>query len=404
MSDPVLVLNAGSSSIKFSLFSPERDDLDEMARGLFEGIGTEPRFTAKGPDGAKIAERNWPAAEAPKSHRAAMQMLGEWIGEFLRGGPVSAVGHRVVHGGAAFTGPVVIDPAVLDRLNDLIPLAPLHQPHNLKAIEAVAIAYPGVPQVACFDTSFHRDHPWVADTFGLPPRFYDQGIRRYGFHGLSYEFIAHELKHVAPDLAAGKVVVAHLGNGASMCAIENGRSVDSTMGFTAVDGLPMGTRCGQIDPGVLLHFTDQLGMSTAAVTELIYKDAGLKGMSGLSNDMRALLQSEAEAALGAVAYFVYRIRRELGALAAAMAGIDGLIFTGGIGENAAPIRARVCADQSWLGIELDEAANEAGGPKISTASARTQVLIVKTNEEKMIARHTLAALGRWGNPSNPAQG
>jgi acetate kinase len=392
MPDPVLVLNAGSSSIKFALFRPQGGDLDEIARGLFEGIGGNPRFSARGPDGTKLAERSWPAAEAPKTHRSAMRVLGSWIREFLNGGGVAAVGHRVVHGGPGFAQPVVIDADTLDRLDDLIPLAPLHQPHNLRAIEAVAVGYPGVPQVACFDTSFHRNHPWVADTFGLPGQYYDAGVRRYGFHGLSYEYIAEELRHIAPALATGKVVVAHLGNGASMCAIHGGRSVDSTMGFTAVDGLPMGTRCGQIDPGVILHLIDRLGLTTAQVSDLIYTGSGLKGMSGVSNDMRELLASEEEAAKRAVAYFVYRIRRELGALAAAMQGIDGLVFTGGIGENAAPIRAMVCADQAWLGIALDEAANADDGPLISIGP--TQVWVIRTNEEKMIARHTLAALAR----------
>jgi acetate kinase len=281
----------------------------------------------------------------------------------------------------------------MEALEAFVPLAPLHQPHNLKAIEAVALAAPGVPQVACFDTAFHQTHPWVADTYALAERFYDQGIRRYGFHGLSYEFIAQALVEEHPQLAEGRVVVCHLGNGASACAIQAGRSVDSTMGFTALDGLPMGTRTGQLDPGVVLHLIDELGMTTAEVSNLLYKESGLKGLSGISSDMRDLEASEAPEAARAISYFTHRIRREVAALAAAMGGIDGLVFTAGIGEHSTRVRAEVVEGLGWLGIELDPAANRRHGPRISTDASRVEALVIPTNEEKMIARHALRVAG-----------
>ncbi|MGF1562775.1 MAG: acetate/propionate family kinase [Geminicoccaceae bacterium] len=393
MKDPVLVINAGSSSIKFQLFEAvSTDDLDQIAGGQFEGIGTKPHFVAKNADGEKLVDRYWEGDDGPKTHRGCMQVLIDWIGDFLDGGKVAAVGHRVVHGGELYSAPVKIDGDVHEKLESLISLAPLHQPHNLKAIDAMAVAYPGVPQVACFDTAFHQQHPWVADTYALPRRYYDEGIQRYGFHGLSYEFIAREMRKVAPHIASGKMVVCHLGNGASMCAIDNGRSMDSTMGFTAVDGLPMGTRTGQLDPGVVLHFIDELGMTTKEVTDLIYKQSGLLGLSGVSNDMRELEGSDNPHAKDAIDYFTFHIRRNVGALAAAMGGLDGVVFTGGIGENSVRIRREVCTGLEFLGIRIDDAKNEAKGPKISSDDAGTEVWVIKTNEEKMIALHALAVL------------
>jgi len=302
------------------------------------------------------------------------------------------VGHRVVHGGVEFAAPVAIDASVLAKLESLCPLAPLHQPHNLAAIKAIKTQMPGLPQVACFDTAFHRHHPELADWFALPRRFYDEGIRRYGFHGLSYEYIASALPEVAPEIAKARVVVAHLGSGASMCGLRDGRSQDSTMGFTALDGLPMGTRCGALDPGVVLHLNRAHGMDADAIERLLYHDCGLKGVSGISNDMRDLLASDDPKAAQAIDLFVWRICRELGALAAALGGLDGLVFTAGIGERSAEIRARVCARAAWLGIELDDKANRSGGPRISTSASKIAVYAIPTDEELMIARHTLAVL------------
>src|SRR5581483_6453635 len=306
----------------------------------------------------------------------------------VRGHRIIAAGHRVVHGGLQFTRPVRIDAAVLAALESLVPLAPLHQPHNLAAIRAITGRAPGLPQVACFDTSFHRTQPAVAQTFALPRRYTEEGVLRYGFHGLSYEYIASVLRRTDDRAAAGRTVVAHLGNGASLCALTGGRSVASTMGFTAVDGLPMGTRCGALDPGVLLYLMDRHGMDARALEKLIYQQSGLLGVSGLSSDLRTLLASPDPRAAQAVDLFVYRIGRELGSLAAALGGLDALVFTGGIGENAAAIRARVCRDAAWLGLELDEAANEAGGPLVSCSESKVHAWIIPTNEEFMIARHT----------------
>ncbi len=387
MSDLVLVINAGSSSLKFSLFEqPAAGPPEAVAGGQIEGIGLKPRFVAKQPDGEVLAELEYAAGGG---HRMAMQHLVDWLAGYLEGRKVGVVGHRVVHGGTDFAEPVLVDGRVMEALEQLIPLAPLHQPHNLKAIEAVALAYPGVPQVACFDTAFHRHHPWVADTYALPRDHYEQGIRRYGFHGLSYEFIARELKRIAPRLAAGRVVVAHLGNGASACAIRDGRSVDSSMGFTALDGLPMGTRSGQIDPGVLLHLLSDGGLSGDALSDLLYKRSGLLGLSGISSDMRDLEASDSPDAAAAIDYFAYRIRREIGALAAALEGIDGLVFTAGIGEHSANIRAKVCDGLEWLGITLDGSRNARHDPVVSTEASAVEVRVIPTNEEQMIASHAL---------------
>ncbi len=393
MSDAVLVLNAGSSSIKVSVFTV--GDGDAVPRlhldGQISGIGNHPHFVAKDADGNTLEDEHW---ESGGGHAAALQRLSDWFAGRPSAEALIAVGHRVVHGGPDHSAPVVVDRDILAKLDAFVPLAPLHQPHNLAPIRIIAERQPDLPQVACFDTAFHRGHPEVADRYALPPDYYDRGVRRYGFHGLSYEYIARSLPRVAPDLAEGRVVVAHLGNGASMCAIRAGRSVESTMGFTAVDGLPMGTRCGSLDPGVVLYCIQQLGMGAAQVEDLLYRQSGLLGVSGISNDMRELLSSDDPRAHLALSLYVYRINQELGRLAASLGGLDGLVFTAGIGENAAPIRARVCEGARWLGVDLDEQANQAGGPRLTTAGSRVSAWVIPTDEERMIALHTLAAIGR----------
>lgn len=391
MSNAILVLNAGSSSIKFTVFD-HNGELQVRYSGQIEGIGTRPSFKVKGGDGAVIHETGWENPPLGKGHAYALEQLAGWLDPRLPEDGLIGVGHRVVHGGPKYSAPTVIDDTVLHDLEGYVPLAPLHQPANLAGIGATMDFLPGVPNVACFDTAFHRAHPKVADMFGLPGELYDEGVRRYGFHGLSYEYIARALKQIDPALAAGRTVVAHLGNGASMCAIRDGRSMDSTMGFTALDGLPMGTRSGQLDPGVLLYLMQEKGMGARQIEELLYKRSGLLGISGLSNDMRNLEASADPRAAEAIDYFVYRIVRETGALAAAMGGIDGLVFTAGIGENAAGIRERVCRELAWLGLVFDPEANSRRGPRISGPDSNVAAYVIPTDEERMIALHTLAAL------------
>ncbi len=387
MIDVILVLNAGSSSIKFSLFAGDADTPALLMSGQIEGLYATPRFVARDATGALIDERRWPEGERIGHDGAVAHLVG-----FLRGHRdryrLYAAGHRVVHGGLAYSDPVRIDAEVVAGLDALTRLAPLHQPHNLAPIRALMEQAPQLPQVACFDTAFHRRQPELAQRFALPAKITERGVRRYGFHGLSYEYIASTLPGLDPAAAAGRVVVAHLGNGASMCAMVGGRSVAGTTGFTAVDGLPMGTRSGTLDPGVLLYLMDDLAMDARAIENLIYKESGLLGVSGISSDMRTLLASQAPGAREAVDLFVYRIRRELGSLAAAMDGLDAFVFTGGIGEHATVIRERVCRDAAWLGLELDAAANEAGGPRISAEGSPVSAWVIPTNEELMIARHT----------------
>jgi len=391
MQDAILVLNAGSSSIKFSLFADQGGQPGFRLGGLIEGIYTSPSFSARDARGATIGAHKWEAGTR-LGHEGGIAHLTEFLqglrGEFR----LVAVGHRVVHGGMEFAQPVRLDAQVVAKLEKLVPLAPLHQPHNLAPIRIVAARTPQLPQVACFDTAFHRAQPELAQSFALPPEITDRGVRRYGFHGLSYEYIAGALPGLDAKAAAGRVVVAHLGNGASMCAMRAGRSVASTMGFTAVDGLPMGTRCGNIDPGVVLYLMDELGMDARAIEKLIYQQSGLLGVSGVSSDMRTLLASREPRARLAVDLFVYRIGRELGSLAAALGGLDALVFTGGIGERSAEIRERVCRDARWLGIEPDPAANLAGGPRVSTPASGVAAWAIPTNEELMIARHTRRAI------------
>jgi acetate kinase len=387
MADAILVLNAGSSSLKFSVFRSGGAELELSLRGQAEGLTTRPRFTAQDASGKSLSERVWKEGE-PLGQESAVSHLVEFLRGNLGEHRLVAVGHRVVHGGLEFSEPVRVTPEVIRALEKLVPLAPLHQPHNLAPIRFVLERLPSLPQVACFDTAFHRVQPELAQAFALPEEITDRGVRRYGFHGLSYEYIASALPAVDARAAAGKVVVAHLGNGASMCAMQGGRSVASTMGFTAVDGLPMGTRSGSLDPGVLLYLMDELKMDARAIETLIYQRSGLLGVSGVSSDMRALLSSDAPRAKLAVDLFVYRIGRELGSLAAALGGLDALVFTGGIGEHAVPIRERVVQGAGWLGLSLDPAANSADGPRISAANSRVPAYVIPTNEELMIARHT----------------
>lgn len=389
MDDCLIVVNAGSSSIKFALHSAE-PPFAARWRGLIEGIGTAPHLRLRDATGATKLERNWP--KEGFDHAAAMRAMLALGPEVMAGAKARAVGHRVVHGGMEFTGPVLVRPSVMTSLEALCPLAPLHQPHNLAPIRAAAELAPELPQVACFDTAFHRTQPDIAQAFALPRALTEAGIRRYGFHGLSYEFIASRLAAVNPPLAEQRVVVAHLGNGASLCAMERGRSVASTMGFTAVDGLMMGTRSGAIDPGVLIHLMDTQGMDARAIEDLLYRKSGLLGVSGLSSDMRTLRASDDPRAAQATALFVYRILREIGSMAAALGGIDALIFTGGIGENDVATRAEVSAGCAWLGLALDEGRNRAGQGRISDDQSAVSAWVVPTDEETMIARHTEALL------------
>ncbi len=387
MSNAILVLNAGSSSIKFSLFVERGEQLEPGLGGQVEGLYTAARFVSKAPDGAVKAEKSWPAG-LKLGHDGALDHLIGHLRSELAGDRLIGIGHRVVHGGMAYTRPTRVDAAVLKVLETFIPLAPLHQPHNLAPIRRALGRAPELPQVACFDTSFHRTQPDVAQMFALPADLHEAGVLRYGFHGLSYEYIASVLPDIDPTAAKGRSVVLHLGNGASMCAIAAGRSLASTMGFTAVEGLPMGTRSGALDPGVILYLMDQRGMDARAIEKLLYTQSGLLGVSGISSDMRTLLSSQAPRAKLAVDLFLYRIRRELGSLAAALAGLDAIVFTGGIGENAPVIRSRACRDAAWLGVDIDGAANAAGRGRISTGASRVAVWVIPTNEELMIARHT----------------
>ena len=392
MADCVLVLNAGSSSLKFCVYTlPAAGQWRLEARGQVEGIGTKPRFKAKDGSDQLLAEQALDGTVHDAS--TALDALAAWLRGHFREPRVLGVGHRVVHGGARHAGPARVTAELLAELRALVPLAPLHQPHNLAAIDAIASRMPDVPQVACFDTSFHRGQPAVAELVPLPAELRREGVQRYGFHGLSYEYIAGVLPQAAPGLATGRVIVAHLGSGASLCALRGGRSLDSSFGFTALDGLCMGTRPGALDPGVVLYLFQQKGLSAREVESLLYKRSGLLGISGISNDMRDLLRSTEPAARLAVDYFVYRAAREIGGLAAVLGGVDGLVFTAGIGENSAGIRARICAASAWLGLELDAGANDAAGPRISAASSRVSAWVIPTNEELMIARHTGAVLG-----------
>ena len=393
MADAIAVLNAGSSSFKFSLFAAHVDALELIARGQAEGLYTAPRFVARDGAGKLLGEKSW-SDGVRLGHEGALDHLVAFMRAEFAGHTLVGVGHRVVHGGLEYTHPTRVDAPTLAALEKYVPLAPLHQPHNLAPIRALLDRSPQLPQVACFDTSFHSGAPPVAQAFALPKAITDRGVRRYGFHGLSYEYIAQALPQHDERAARGKTVVLHLGNGSSMCAMADGRSMASTMGFTAADGLPMGTRCGSLDPGVVLYLMDELKMDARAIEKLIYQQSGLLGMSGISSDMRTLEASAAPQAKAAIDVFVYRIGRELGSLAAALGGLDAIVFTAGIGENSRSLRERVCKGAAWLGVELDAAANERNGPRISTAASRVAAWVIPTNEELMIARHTRAVIER----------
>lgn len=383
MSGIILTLNAGSSSVKFSIYR-SNGQMREQARGKVENLGPAARLAVT-VSGKSIDETEIGAAD----HMTALDAVFDRCKDLLADATIIGVGHRIVHGGTEFTKPEILTDKVLEKLGALEPLAPLHQPHNLKMVSAAKTAFGDVVQVGCFDTAFHRNHPWVNDTFALPRRYYDQGVRRYGFHGLSYDYITGELERREPELAAGRVVILHLGNGASMCAVRNGKSVASTMGFSALDGLPMGTRCGQLDPGVLLYLMDQENMTGPEISDLLYNESGLKGLSGISNDMRVLSASKAPEAKQALDYYAFRIRRELGAMTAALNGIDAVVFCGGIGENSAPMRARICDKMDWLGLKLNAAANAVN--EYDIGQQRPRVLVIPTDEEHVIA-HAVADL------------
>ena len=385
----IAVLNAGSSSIKFALYDQGLAGA-LLFRGQVERIGQAPRLEAKDAAGKVVAERNWP--EGKLDHEAATTEIIAFGRELLHGRPVVAFGHRVVHGGTEFSAPALIDDKVLAKLAELVPLAPLHQPHNLAPIRAIARVAPHLPQVACFDTAFHRSQPALAQVFALPREITAAGVRRYGFHGLSYDYIVAHLKETEPELAHARLVIAHLGNGASLCAVRDGRSVASTMGFTAVDGLMMGTRSGALDPGVLLYLMQERGFDAVDIEDLLYRRSGLLGVSGLASDMRTLRQSRAPEATEAIALFIYRIVREIGSMVAALGGLDALIFTAGIGEHDAATRAEVVSGCAWLGLTLDEARNQAGGGRISSEASRVSAWVVPTDEERMISRYTSALI------------
>lgn len=393
--DAILTINAGSSSLKFAVYRLGAGDTEPRAalHGQIEGIGTAPHLLMRDPAGKTIAERRWPA-DADHDYDHLLDSLLRDLESWLHGSPLQMVGHRVVHGGTRYAAPVLVDDAVLGELERLTPLAPLHQSHNLTPIRALRRVRPGVPQLACFDTAFHRTMPTVATTMALPRALQDAGMRRYGFHGLSYEFIARKLRCTAPELADRRLVIAHLGNGASLCALHRGCSVDTTMGLTGLDGLVMGTRTGSIDPGALLYLLQAKGMTPAELEDLLYRRAGLLGISGISSDMRTLLASDDPHAAEAVELFVFRAAREIAALGTSLGGLDGIVFTAGIGENAPEIRARIIARLGWLGAEIDPEANAAGGVVISTRQSRIDVRILPTDEEAMIGLHCLEQLYR----------
>jgi len=395
----IAVINAGSSSIKFAVFN---DDPAQalIFRGQIENIGVAPRLTAEGPDGAELVETKWGANEV--THRSATRIILETSIALLGGEAVEGIGHRVVHGGTSFTAPTLITRDVLSSLAKLNPLAPLHQPHNLAPIETIMAEAPHIPQVACFDTAFHQTQPHLAQAFALPREITDAGVRRYGFHGLSYEYVSRKLHEVAPDLAEKRVIIAHLGNGASLCALERGRSVATTMGFTAVEGLMMGTRCGSLDPGVLIYLMDQRKLDARGLEDLVYKKSGLLGVSGITSDMRTLRQSDDPRAREAIDLFIYRIVREIGSLAAALGGLDGIVFTGGIGQRDAKTRREVIAGCGWLGAVIDDKANALGEGRIDGEGSKLPVWVLPTDEERVIAGHTAALIGR-SPPSGSAR-
>ncbi len=389
MTKHVLALNAGSSSIKFGVFEVLDGKPNLAAKGQVEGIGTNPHFVAKSAVGRLLSESYWEPVSDGSGHATAFRQMWRWLRDGIGGEEILAVGHRIAHGGVEFPRPVIIDADVLEALTRLTPLVPLHQPHNLAAVRAVSRSLPDLPQVACFDTGFHQNRPPVSDRFAIPYELYERGIRRYGFHGLSYEFIAQRLGELAPESAAGRVIVAHLGSGCSMCAIKEGRSVETTMSFSSLDGVPMGTRCGNLDPGVLLYLMQQENLDADALQEMLYKRSGLLGLSGISNDMRLLQTSDDPRAKEAIDNFVYRVGQTLGSLCAVLGGIDALVFTAGVGENDTALRRRVCEDAAWLGLSIDADANARGELMISAPESEVSVWVIPTDEELMIAKHTV---------------
>jgi acetate kinase len=400
--DAVLVINAGSSSVKFQIFGIDHvAKLTRLVKGQMDGIGTRPRLRAEGNDQAILINREYPRQAVPDV-AAAIQKTAGWLRE-QQSLELVAIGHRVVHGGPEYDQPVLLDQGVLERLERYVPLAPLHQPNNLAPIRSLLASRPELPQIACFDTAFHRGHGATADHYAIPAQFYAEGVRRYGFHGLSYEYVADRLREVAPDVAKKRVIIAHLGSGASMCALSNSRSIESTMGFTALDGLPMGTRPGQIDPGVVLFLISEKNMTHTEVQDLLYRESGLKGLSGISNDIRDLADSKDPRAAFAIDYFVYRVGLSAGMLAGALGGLDAFVFTAGIGENSSMMRARISEKLNWLGARLDPAANAAGRGLISERGSQVELYVIPTDEELMIARHTLAILSARGSqPARPS--
>ncbi|WP_028746582.1 acetate/propionate family kinase [Rhizobium mesoamericanum] len=387
--DTILVVNAGSSSLKFEVFLVA-SSLERLVKGQMEGIGTAPHLTIKSAGGERLTGENYPL-EAVPDLPAAMRLVGEWLRQ-RQDGRLIAVGHRVVHGGPNHSRPARVNAELLRELEQYAPLAPLHQPNNLAPIRVLLERQPQLPQIACFDTAFHRGHDPMTDHYAIPSHYFDEGVRRYGFHGLSYEYVAGKLNEIAPAISKGRIVVAHLGSGASMCALYRGGSVESTLGFTALDGLPMGTRCGQIDPGVLLYLLQQHGMTAPQLQDLLYKESGLKGLSGISNDVRDLLASDEAGARLALDHFVHRIGINAGALTAALGGLDAFVFTAGIGENSPAMRARIAKKLEWIGAFLDQARNEAGDLLVSSDDSKVAIYVVPTDEELMIARHTLALI------------
>jgi acetate kinase len=396
MADHVLTLNAGSSSIKFALFANGGEWPQMLALGQIESLGLTPEFEVRRAGDKDKIKKTFNGADAPKNHADGIKIILGWLNDAFPGVRVRAVGHRVVHGGNKYSHPTIVDDAVLRDLESFTPLAPIHEPHNVVGIAAATKAFPGVPQIACFDTAFHRSQPFVADTYGLPPQFYDEGVRRYGFHGLSYEFITRRLADIAGPASdiTNRVIICHLGSGASLAGVKRGKGISCTLGFSPLEGLPMGTRCGQIDPGVLLYLMQQKQMTATQISDLLYKKSGLKGMSGVSNDMRELQASSDPRARQAIDYFVYRIQREIGSLMAALGGLDTLVFTAGIGSNSPDVRVQVCEGLGWAGVDLDRAANAKRGTEvISTAKSRVRVYCLQTDEEAMIAQHTIRTAG-----------
>ena len=391
MARALFVVNAGSSSIKFRLYRLAGQDLAIVFGGALDGIGTRPRLRVKSPDGGLLADRSLSATEVATAHQA-QTVIADWVVHHLDGDEIVGVGHRVVHGGPVYSQPVRIDDDVLKTLRTFIPLAPLHQLSNLDPIETIRQRRPDLPQIACFDTAFHRGHPEIADRFALPRALHDEGVRRYGFHGLSYEYVSGELRRLAPEIASGNVVIAHLGSGASVCALRDGRSMESTMGFTALDGLPMGTRSGSLDPGVVLHLIEQRGMSAHDVGHMLYNESGLLGLSGISNDVRDLLASDRPEAAMAIEFFCLRVAQAVATLATTLGGIDALVFTAGIGENAAPVRQRVVKRLGWCGLALGAPVAIGTAQRIDAAGSRAAIFVIPTDEEQMIARHTLRLL------------